>query len=82
MEAYDGACDVQNIDFVKIVATGKEPMSAFCDLTTHHIDNDTNMNDMYEPWGADDKEGDIVTDPAGLADNEICHIGLVHPQIP
>ena len=50
-EAYVGACDVQNIDFVKIVATGEEPLSAFCDLTTHVIlggDGD----DMFEPWGA------------------------------
>ena len=46
--AYIGACDVQNIDKVKIVATGEEPMSAFCDLATHVIIRD-NGNNMFEP---------------------------------
>jgi len=72
-EAYDGACDVQNIDFVKIVATGKEPMSAFCDFAAGFtVGNDTNMNGMYEPWGQDDRPGNMTTDIAGLADNETC----------
>ena len=86
-EAYVGACDVQNIDFVKIVATGKEPMSAFCDMDTHHIDNDTNDNDMYEPWGADDDPGNPIGTPEEMeafADNEICHANphLVAVPIP
>jgi len=47
-EAYTGACDVQNIDFVKIVATGEEPMSAFaCPEGTIFVDS--NGNGMIEP---------------------------------
>jgi len=51
-EAYVGACDVQNIDFVKIVATGAEPLSAFCDLENGAIIIGGDGDDMFEPWGA------------------------------
>ena len=86
MEAYVGACDVQNIDFVKIVATGKEPMSAFCDFDAGFtVGNDTNMNGMYEPWGADDDEGNPIGTPdeaAAAADNETCDAPLPPIIIP
>ena len=49
-EAYTGACDVQNIDFVKIIAIGEEPMGAAnCNafLNTHFVDS--NGNNLVEP---------------------------------
>ena len=46
--AYDGACDVQNIDFVKIVATGEEPMSA-ANCPGDLVWEDLNGNAMLEP---------------------------------
>ena len=64
-EAYPGACSVDNIDGVQIVAQGERPYSAHCDDIDANLTIDANNNGMYEPWGADH-------DPKTLEDNDFC----------
>ncbi|MDH3677511.1 MAG: hypothetical protein OEQ12_04335 [Nitrosopumilus sp.] len=71
MEAYPGACDVMNIDNVKIVASGQEPFSAFCDTENGFVILGGDGDDMFEPWGNDkEPNGGNSTNPLG--DDEVC----------
>ena len=81
-EAYVGACEVQNIDFVKIVAIGEEPFSTnSCENfapETHFVDSDG--DDMIEPFlgecVANTCGDDLINTVGGVL--EICDDGALN----